>query len=466
MNITSEKIDDLNTVVKVTVSPADYKDKVETTLSSHRKQVKMPGFRQGKVPMGLVKKMYGNSVLADELNRLLNDSLYGYLKEEKIEYLGNPLPKEDAEPPAIDINNLKDFEFAYEVGLAPDFDYTVSDKEKVTKYKIKVDDSLIDKYQEDLQKQMGKVETITGKVGDADMLQGEFLELDENNETIEGGIFNSSTISLESVEDAKLKKALMGLKEDGELVLDPRKVSRSDQDLAAMLGLPEGATDNVGANFRFTLKRVYRMQPADLDQAFFDRVAGEGTVTSLEELRKFLGEQIEKHLDVDSDRKLRKDIEEKLVSKLKLKLPDGFLKRWLLESQKELTAEQLDKEYEQYADSLKWQLIENKIIKNHEIEVSQEEALDHATLLLKQQYAQYGMMDIDEAVIKETAVKVIQNQEEARRIFEQLYAQKIFDLFKTSYTIKEKEVSYDEFVNLVTGKNKGFNLENLFKFKK
>lgn len=466
MNVTSEKIDDLNTVVRVTVAPEDYQEKVQDTLNAHRKRVKMPGFRPGKVPMGMVKKMYGNSVLAEELNKLLNEQLYSFLKENEINYLGNPLPKADEEPPAVDINELKAFEFAYEVGVAPTFDYKVSDKEKLTRYKIQVDDSMIDKYLSDLRKQMGNVETITDKIGEEDMLQGEFLELGENNETIEGGIFNGSTISLESVEDAKLKKALIALKEDGELILDPRKVSRSDADLAAMLGLTEGQTENVGKNFRFTLKRVYRMAPAELNQEFFDRIAGEGKIKNEKELRAFLGEQIEKQLDVESDRKLRKDIEEKLISKLKLKLPDTFLKKWLLASQEELSESQLEEEYDQYASALKWQLIENKIVKNHNIEVSQDEAIDYASQLLRQQYAQYGMMDVEDEMVKETALKVLQNQDEARKIFEQLYGQKIFDLFKSSYTIKDKEVSYDEFVNLVSGKNKGFNLENLFKFKK
>ena len=454
MDITQENIDDLNAVVKVNLTEADYKEKVSNTLKGYRKQAKVPGFRPGMVPMGMINKMYRKSVLAEELNKTAADSVYNYIKENNLEILGNPLPKEDSMD--LDLDKDTSFEFIYDLGLSPKFDVKISEKSKFDLYKIGVDQKLVEKNIADIQKRYGKVSNVDETAG-IDMIQGDFRELDDKGEIKAGGIYHTSTIALEYVEDAKVAKTLIGKKIGDKIIVDPHKVSKGGADTAAMLNVDKAEVDDIKSKFEFEVKLIYRVEPAVLDQELFDKAFGKDTVKSEKELEEKISGEISKQLETDAKRKLKYDITETLIDKAKLKLPDTFLKRWLLAVNEKLTQDQLDTEYEDYAKGLRWQLIQNKIFKENDIKVENEEVMNYTKDLVRQQMVQYGQMEIADTELEDTATRVLQNKEEAQRIYEMLYDVKMMELFENTFKLKNKEVTYDEFVKLATEKKeKGF----------
>ena len=448
MNITQEKIDDLNTVIKVQLKEEDYQDKVENQLKEYRKKASVPGFRKGHVPMGMVKKMVGTNLLVDELNKILSDTLQEYLTNEKLEVLGNPLPKmEDDE--TIDWENQKEFEFKYEVGLAPSFKVDSLDKLKVDAYKIKVSDKDVQKYVDDLARRYGKMTNPEVAEKD-DMVFGKFEELDGEGKVKEGGITNSSVIIINAVTDKNLQKQLVGAKAGDMFVVDPKTVSEHESDQAQAIGVDVSELKNIISKFNYTVEKVNRVIASDLNQELFDKIFGEGGVKSEKEFRDKIAEELNKGLIADSDRKLKADVQDALMDSLKLKLPDTFLKKWIKASNdKPITDEQIEAEYDMYAKSLQWQLIENKIIEANEIKVEFEEVIDYTKGLLTQQMQSMGMPVNDDEQLTQTAQSVLQNQEEARKIYGMLYDSKLMDLYKSTCKLKEKQVSLEEFEKLL-----------------
>jgi trigger factor len=356
----------------------------------------------------------------------------------------------------LDLDKDTNFEFIYDLGLAPKFDMKISDKSKFDLYKIGVDEKLVEKNIVDIQKRYGKVGNAEKSEAN-DMIQGDFKELDENGEIKAGGIYHTSTIALEYIQDEKVAKTLIGKKIGDKVTVDPHKVSKGGADTAAMLNVDKSVVDDIKSKFEFEVKLIYRVEPAKLDQELFDKAFGKDEIKSEEELKARVSDEISKHLETDAKRKLKHDITETLLSKTKLSLPDEFLKRWLLAVNEKLTQDQLDTEYEDYAKGLRWQLIQNKIIKENDLKVEHEEVMDYEKDLIRQQMAQYGQMDLPENEMEETAMRVLQNKEEAQRIYEMLYDQKMMELFENTFKLKNKEVTYDEFVKLASEKkDKGF----------
>ena len=448
MNITQEKIDDLNAVIKVQLKEEDYQDKVENQLKEYRKKASVPGFRKGHVPMGMVKKMVGTNLLVDELNKILSDTLQEYLTKEKLEVLGNPLPKmEDDE--TIDWENQKEFEFKYEVGLAPSFKVDSLDKLKVDAYKIKVSDKDVQKYVDDLARRYGKMTNPEVAEKD-DMVFGKFEELDGEGKVKEGGITNSSVIIINAVTDKNLQKQLVGAKAGDTFVVDPKTVSEHESDQAQAIGVDLSGLKNIISKFNYTVEKVNRVIASDLNQELFDKIFGEGVVKSEKEFRDKIAEELNKGLIADSDRKLKADVQDALMDSLKLKLPDTFLKKWIKASNdKPITDEQIEAEYDMYSKSLQWQLIENKIIEANEIKVEFQEVIDYTKGLLTQQMQSMGMPANDDEQLTQTAQSVLQNQEEARKIYGMLYDSKLMDLYKSTCKLKEKQVSLEEFEKLL-----------------
>jgi trigger factor len=444
MNITQENIDELNAVVKVKVGPADYSDKVEQALKTYQKRASMPGFRPGKVPPSLVKKMYGKSVLAEEINRLLSDSIYNYIRENKLDVLGNPLPKEDNNN--VDFDNQKEFEFQFDMALAPQFSLDLSGG-KFTEQKVKTDEKLIDGYVQDMTRRYGKIAP-TETAADGDLIYGDFVELDEKGEIVPGGIFKSSTMFLDTpVKDAQ--KVLVGAKAEDKFDLEPSQISENAKDLAAKLGIEQHQAEGLKNKFRFTVKSINRLIPAELNNELFEKVYGPGAVNSAEEFRAKIGEELASMFVRDSETRLRNDITAYLLDKTNLTLPDAFLKRWLVyANEKPVTMEQVEAEYPMYARQLRWQLIENKLIRDNDIKVTQEEVTEHVKNILRGNFAKYGRNpdEITDEELNVTAKRVLEKEEEAKKIFEELYAQKLMVLYRTKFNIDTKEVSSDEFL--------------------
>jgi trigger factor len=446
MNIIQENIDELNAVLKVKVVAEDYLPKVENALKDYQKKANIPGFRPGKVPTGMIKKMYGKSIMVDEINKLLNDSLYKYLNENKIEVLGNPLPKADS---IIDWDNQQEFEFLYEMGLTPKFNVELSPKEKFIYQTVKIDETLINKYVTDIAKRYGKVEPVEVS-SEGDLLNGDFVELDAAGEILAGGIFKTGSLFLERVKDETTKKLLIGLKKDDKVVVVAQKLSENATDLAAMLGIDKAVAESLTSKLQFTVKGISRLAAAEINQEFFNKIYGEGNVTSEEEFRVKIKDELSNMFVNDSERKFYNDVVEHLMSKINFNLPTEFLKRWIVAvNEKPVTIEQVDSEFEGYSKGLKWQLIENKIIKDNDIKVTNEEVIDHTKELILQQFGQMGQAPMNDEELNKTAQRVLSNEEEVKKLHEKLYGQKVMTLFKTKFTLENKEVAYDDFFKSV-----------------
>ena len=443
MNIIQENIDDVNAILKVKVAEEDYLPKVEITLKDYQKKASIPGFRPGKVPAGVIKKRFFKSVMVDEINRLLTDSLNSYLSENKINVLGNPLPKRD-ENLIIDWDNQKEFEFTYEMGLAPEFSVELSSKDKFTYATVRVDEDLISKYVTDIAKRYGKVEEAE-TTQEGDLTNGDFVELDAAGEILPGGIFNSSSLFLDKVKDAGTKKALLGLKKGDKAILDAQLITDTRTDLVSILNITKDRAESIACKVQYTIKSITRLNPAEVNQEFFDKLYGAGVINSVDELRAKVKDELSVMFVNDSDRKLYNDVVEHLMNKINFNLPTEFMKRWLLTmNEKTVNAEQLDAEFGDYQKAMKWQLIESKIVKDHNIQVSNDELIEDVKTLILQQYGQAGFNPSEEE-LNDTAKRVLKNEEETKKIAEKLFGQKVMELFKSTFTLENKEMSYDDF---------------------
>lgn len=446
MEITQEKIDALNAKLIVTVKQDDYQEKVENVIVNYRKTASIPGFRKGKVPMGQVKKMIGKSVLVDEVNKMLQEAIYKHITEQKVEVLGNPLPLTTE----VDWDNDTDFKFEYEMGLAPEFSVALDKKAKFDFLQIVADDKMVNHYVSDMAKRYGKM-TQPEHSEKTDLIMGEFTQLDDKGQVLQGGISHTASVALDIIQDKKAQKKLIGLAENDEVKLRINKDFSNDAH--HMLNIKKEELETLDADFTFKVNKISRMEPAELNQELFDKVFGKDSVGSEEEFRAKVKEEVEKSFVSESDNKLKNDVILHLIKKTKLALPDDFLKKWLVATNENgLTSEQVEAEYDQYSKSLKWQLIENKIIKENNLEVKNEEVIDYTKSMIVSNFAQYGQPAPEDKKLEEIAQQVLTNEEERKKVYNQLYDVKTMALYKEQFTLKNKSVTYDEFVKLATEK--------------
>jgi trigger factor len=441
MNITKQDIDSLNAEITISVTPTDYESRVTEGIKKVQRQANMPGFRPGKVPTGLIKKQYGTQILVDEINKLLNDSIYKYIEENKIEILGNPLPKDQT---SVDFNKQTDFEFVYQLGLAPEFKVDLDAKNTFTYKTVKVDDELIEKYLKDIRRNYGKPSS-PDVSGEKDIVFVDINELDEAGEIKAGGIFKSTSVSFERTKNEATKAKLVGLKKDDKVVVNINDLYETALDKSVSLGIDKELAETTNCNVQLTVKNISRMEDAELNQELFDKIYGEGKVTSEEEFRNKIREELSLMFAADSEKFLRTEVENKLVEKTKLELPDTFLKRWLaVANEKPITEEEIEKDYPNYSKSMQWRLIENKIIKDNSIQVTADEAAEEAKNFIKSEYSRYGQVPTEDDLEK-ISKELLSKEKEAQRIFENLYSKKVLGLIKEKCTLDTKEVSYDEF---------------------
>lgn len=440
MNITRENVDALNAVVKVDIAKEDYSDKVEKILTDYRKTANIPGFRKGHVPMGMVKKQYGKAVLVDEVNKLLQDALNKYLTEEKLDVLGQPLPKKQ------DLNwDSDNFSFEFELGLAPEFEVNLKGKEAIDQYNIIADDKMIDEQIERIQKQYGKL--VSQDVVEA----GSEITGAYTNEEKE--IDNTVTLTLDKFKGEATAKQFIGAKVGDVIVLKTKDLFEDDHDLMHALKLEHDAVHGLDIEVSFTISEINKRELADLDQDLFDKLFGkEGGVTSVTELKAKIKEDAEKQFVQQADQKLLNDVTEYLVDNTKFDLPAEFLTKWLQTAgEKEMDAEQAKEEYEKSEKSLRYQLIEGKLITENNIQVTMDDIKNHAREMIKGQMAQFGQLNPSDKELDDIAARVLSNQDEARRISEQLISQKLIGLYKEKANLRVKELSYENFVKEVYG---------------
>ena len=447
MNITQEKINNLNSVLTVKIQPEDYRERVEKAIKSQAKKAILTGFRPGMVPSSHIKRMYGKSILVDEINNLLSDTLNNYINENKLEVLGQPLPKvDDGKEFNWDYND--EFEFNYELGLAPDFELNFSPSDKLPYYQIKVDAETLDSRTKNLRKSYGKM-TNPEVSADEDVLYSELVQLSPDGSVFEDGISNTASVRIDLVKDEKIKSSLIGLKVGDVVELDLQKAFDNNETvIAKLLNIPEGDAKDLQSKFQITVKNVNRLEESDLNQEFFDKIFPEGNITTEEEFKAKITEELEGMMAQNADQKLHNDLVNFGLEKVKLELPDDFLKRWLKETNQNITAEELESGYGDFARNLKWTLIENKIIKENQIEIKYEDVLASAKQKLDAQFRMYSPQALPEEQLTQYTVQFLQNKENANRTFEEVKGQKVFEYLKSVVTLDKKEIEYNKFIEL------------------
>jgi trigger factor len=440
MNITRENIDALNAVVKVDIAKEDYSDKVEKILTDYRKTANIPGFRKGHVPMGMVKKQYGKAVLVDEVNKLLQEALNKYLTEEKLDVLGHPLPK-----PQDDLDwDSEKLSFEFELGLSPEFDVELKSKKAITSYTIVAGDKMIDDQITNIQKQYGKLISQNEITKDSEVT-GVY-----KNEEKE--IENTVTLTLDKFKGKATEKKFIGAKVGDVITLKTKGLYTDEHELMHALKLEHDDVHGLDIEVTFTVTEINERELAELDQELFDKLFGKDTVKSVTEVKAKIAEDAEKQFKQQADQKLLNDVTEYLVENTKFDLPGEFLTKWMQTSgENQLSEDEAKDEYEKSEKSLRYQLIEGKLITDHNIQVTMDDIKGHAKQMIKMQMAQFGQMNPSDKELEDIAARVLSNQDEARRISEQIISQKLLELYKEKANLKTKELTYEDFIKEVYG---------------
>jgi len=440
MNITRSNVDALNAIVTVEVTKEDYAGQVEKILADYRKNASIPGFRKGAVPMSLIQKQYGKAVLLDEVNKLLQSSLNNYLVEEKLDILGNPLPKITE-----DFNwDADNYTFEFELGLAPEFKVDLTAKNKITKYTIIADDKMLDEQVERIQKQFGKLVS-KDKVEEGDDLRGTFT-----NE--ENGINNTVNITLDIFKRKTDAKKFIGKKVGDVVTLGTKGLFDDDHKLMDYLKVDHDNVHGLDIEVNFTIEEINTSEKAELNQELFDKLFGEGNVTSVEEVKAKIKEDAEQQFASQADQKFLNDVTEFLIENTKFDLPAAFLKKWIQTvGETPLTPEQAEEEYAKSENGLRYQLIEGKVIVENNLQTTFEELKAFTSELIKKQMAQFGQMNPTDADVDGIVARVLSNQDEVKRLSEQIMSEKMVNLFKEKVSAKSKEVSYQDFIKEMYG---------------
>ncbi len=438
MNITKEQIDDLNAVVKVAIAKDDYQDKVLSILKDYRKTANIPGFRKGHVPMGLVQKQYGMAVRVDEVNKLLQDALGKFLTEEKIDVLGNPLPKNQDD---FDWNQ-DDYTFEFDLGMAPKFDIDLQPKKGIAAYEITADDKMIENQITTIRKQYGKL-VAKKEASKEDEVTGTFV-----NEEAE--IESPTTLEIKRLKGKKNLSAFVGAKVGDVVVVKTKSLFEESVDYQTHLKIDEAKAKELNAELSFEVKEINTRELADLDQELFDKLFGKDAVKTATELKEKIKEDAERQFVQQSDQRLMNDVTEHLIKETKFDLPGDFLQRWIQSTgEKEMTAQEAKEEYERSEKGLRYQLIEGKLITDNNLQVTFEELKDYAKEMIKSQMMQYGQMNPEDKELEDIAARILGNQEEVKRLSEQLMNVKMLSFFKENVKLKTKKVTFDQFVKEV-----------------
>ena len=450
MKVVREDIDALNATVKICIERADYEKKWMADLESQRKKAHMKGFRKGKTPLGFVKKMYGPSLLAENINKILQEKISSYILEEKLETLGQPMPSDEQEDFDFDVKDLKDFTFVFDLGLAPNFEVVgADDSNSFEKMVVDLPAKMIDDELDIARRRTGEQEEVEDGIQDKDILTIKAFELNEEKERKEEGWESTFGIMAELIADDKLREHVYTLKKGEHFDFDIYNLEKDKDEAYAKkyyLHMDENNEKEVSNLFQGEIDRILRVKPAELNQEFFDKYFGKDKVKTEVEARDFVKEDLGKYFDKQSTSLLYKAIQDDLMEKNKLELPDAFLQRWLKSVNENIEEETFQKEYVKFADNLRWSLIKNKLAKAYEIEVKPEEIQENFMSKVRAYMGQYSQ---DEAFLAQTAQRLMQDQEQVNRVYEEISAEKVFAGVHDKVKISDKKVTVEEFNELV-----------------
>ncbi len=447
MNVTKKELDANNAVVTIHVEKADYAEKVDKTLRDYRKKANMPGFRPGMVPLNLIKKLYGKSVLAEEINKLVSDSLYDYLYDNEIHVLGEPLPNE-TEQPEIDFDTQEDFDFAFDVAIAPEFEINVTKKDEVVWYNITVEEKMIDSRVKSYASRYGKhvqVETVELR----DVVKGELREL-EDGRVKEGGLHvKSATLIPDYMVDEETRKRFVGAKLGDTITFNPKKTLGYEFEVESLLNIKKEAAEKFDADCQITITEITRHLEAEINQELFDKVYGEGVVTDEAAFRVKIKEGVEKMLREESEYRFSLEVRRMLLKKIDgATFPDAFLKRWLLHKNEEMTEEQLENSYPRIIDDLKWRLIRDKLAKAYDVKVETAEIEAYAREVARDHFSLHGVTNVKDDLLDGYVKEKLKNEEALRDVVDKVTEIKVLAAVKSAVKVIEKEVTADELKKL------------------
>lgn len=447
MNITRTQSDDLNAVVKIQLAKEDYADRVEKVLKDYQKKVVIDGFRRGKTPMGIVKKMYGKAILVEEINKVLGEALTNYIKDNDLHILGEPLPNE-TEQQEMNLEN-ENFEFAYDIALSPEVNVKLSKREKVPYYVIRVDEEMIGKQIENICKNSGEmmpVEEIEG----TEYVKGELIELNPDGTVKEGGVKNEdASLSVMHIKDEEAVNAFKGAKKGQEVKFNAVKSFPNKSDFASMLGVTKEEAEKVNSDFCFIVKEIKRYVDAEVNQELFDKVYGKDTVKNADEFRARVKEDIARQLKGHSEYRFTIDAREKILKKNEdMVLPEAFLKRWIVAVNKDMKPEDVEKDFVGYRDEFKWQVIKTALGKEYDLKVEAEDMKAVGREVAAAQLQQYGLYGLTDEQLDGFAVKLLEDEKQRQHLYERALDNKIFATIRENVKLEEQEIAMADFEKL------------------
>ena len=448
MKISKTSIDELNVLVRITIEKQDYEASVNEKLKEYKKKANMPGFRKGMVPAGLIKKMYGKSALAEEINQILGHELTKYISDENLNILGEPLPNKD-EPAKIDFEKDEDFEFVFDLGLSPEISINFVKVGKLPYYEINIDSELVDKQVEGYANRFG--ENIPAEqIGDKETSIGDFVQLDENGIAVDGGISASNVqVSIQLIRDEEIKARFIGARVGDVVKFNPRIAYANDQEVAHLLKIKPEEIESLTAEFNFTVNKISTFIPAEVNEDLIKKVYGEETeIKTTEEFREKISSELIANLKYSSEYRFLIDVKEVLTKYIAMQLPEEFLKRWLVETNEKVTAEQIDQEFGNFRKDLEWNLIKSKLVKENEITVSEEDIRIMAGEMAMMQFRQYGMFNVPDEYLNNYANSILKNEDEKHRMSEKKIEDKVLTFIKEKAEIKTIKVTQKEFDDL------------------
>lgn len=446
MNVSLQMNDKVSALLTVKLEKADYQEKVDQSLKSFRQKAQMPGFRKGMVPMSLVKKMYGKSVIAEEVNKVLQEAVYNYIKENKVNMLGEPLPNEEKQQ-VIDFDTMDEFEFIFDIAIAPEFKAEVATKDKVDYYTIDVTDEMVANQISAYTQRTGKYDQVDA-YQENDMLKGLLAQLDDEGNTKEGGIQVEGAVLMPSyIKNDDQKAIFANAKVNDVLVFNPNTAyDGHEAELGSLLKIDKEIAKDVKSDFSFQVEEITRFVPGELNQEIFDQVFGEGVVTTEEEFRAKVKESLAERFVADSDYKFLIDARKVLIDKVgKLEFPDALLKRIMLLNSEEKGEEYVAENYEQSIEELTWHMIKEQLVEANDIKVEQEDVIAMAKEATRAQFAQYGMNSIPDDVLDNYAQEMLKKKDTVNNLVSRVVETKLAAALKTQVTLESKTVTIEEF---------------------
>ena len=443
MQITKSEIKEMTGVITMVVEPADYQEEVQKELRQIRQKANIPGFRPGMVPVGLVKKMYGKGVLADVINKTIGAKLGEYIETEKLNILGDPLPNEELTP-EMDLDNQDTFTFAFDIAVAPEFDAKLDGKTKLTNYVITVTDEMVD----------NQVKAYAGRFGDyidaeevqeGDVLRGTIKEV-KDEAPIEK---TDAMLNPNYMKDKKVAKLFAGKKKGDVVTFNPMKAYDSAVEVASLLGIKKEEAENLTSDFTFEITGITRHVDAKIDGELFAKVYGENNVKDEADFRAKVKAEIESNMAEDSKYKFGLDTKAAILKKMeKVEFPKAFLRRWVLATNKNMTEEQVDKDFEAMLEELKWHLAKDQLLKHFDIKVEKEDVEAYAKEVARMQFMQYGLMHVDDQYLTNYANEMLKKEEQLRGIVERVAENKIYEAIKGVAKVEDKAISHADFGKL------------------